>query len=51
MLFALLILMVLATSASIWYGKTPTTALFMATAIGTLMVLIADIDTPLRLAF
>jgi hypothetical protein len=51
MLFALLTLMVLITSASVRYGKASTIVLFMVTGICTLMVLIADIDTPLRLAF
>ena len=51
MLFALLILMILITSASMWHGNALTTLLFMATAICTLTVLVADIDTPLRLAF
>jgi hypothetical protein len=51
MLFAILILMVLITSASIRYWKAPTIILFMATIVCTLTVLIVDIDAPLRLAF
>lgn len=51
MLFAILILMVLITSASIRYRKAPTIILFMATIVCTLTVLIVDIDAPLRLAF
>lgn len=53
MLFAILILMILVTSASVWYsqGRIACTALFMLTAVCIATVLILDIDTPLHLAF
>jgi hypothetical protein len=51
MLFAILILMILVTLASIWYGHATGVILFMLTAICITTVLVVDIDTPLHLAF
>jgi hypothetical protein len=51
MIFALVILVILATLVSIWYGRTMYAALFMLALIGSAIVLVLDIDTPLHLAF
>jgi hypothetical protein len=51
MLFAILILMILLTSASIWYGRATSVALFVLTALCIATVLVADINMPLHLAF
>jgi hypothetical protein len=51
MLFALLILVILATLLSIWYGRTRYVAWFMLATIGIAIVLALDIDTPLNLTF
>jgi hypothetical protein len=51
MLFAILILMILVTSASIWYGHATFASLFVVTTICIATVLVLDINTPLRLTF
>jgi hypothetical protein len=51
MFFALLILMILATLLSIWYGRPAYAAWFMLATIGIAIVLALDIDTPLNLTF
>jgi hypothetical protein len=51
MIFALLIVMVLVTLASIWYGHATYAALSTLTTIGVALVLVLDIDTPLLLSF
>ncbi|HEY4072063.1 MAG TPA: hypothetical protein VGM52_03070 [Herbaspirillum sp.] len=51
MLFALLILVILATLLSIWFGRTTYAAWFMLATIGIALVLALDIDTPLNLTF
>ncbi|MDB5992303.1 MAG: hypothetical protein JWQ10_3706 [Herbaspirillum sp.] len=51
MFFVLVILVILATLVSIWYGRTIFAALFVLALIGSAIVLIHDIDTPLHLAF
>ena len=51
MFFVLVILVILATLVSIWYGRTIYTALFMLALISSAIVLALDIDTPLHLAF
>ena len=51
MFFALLILVILATSVSIWYGRRIYAALFVLATISAALILALDIDTPLHLAF
>lgn len=51
MFFALLILVILATLLSIWYGHKTYAAWFMLATIGIAIVLVLDIDTPLNLTF
>ncbi len=51
MIFALLMLTILATLVAIWYGRTTYAGLFLLATIGTAIVLAIDIDTPLTLAF
>ncbi|RXZ38802.1 hypothetical protein D9O50_04700 [Oxalobacteraceae bacterium CAVE-383] len=51
MLFAILILMILATAASVWYGNAQCTVWFVVALLCIATVLISDIDTPLHLSF
>jgi hypothetical protein len=51
MLFAILILMILAALAGIWYGHPMSTAWFVLTVLCIATTLVVDIDAPLHLAF